>query len=149
MIMAALTQTSRFGWALSCLCLSLTPALAQTQQGTQSPPSAQGQPPQSQFVPNQPQKQVTTQQRPRMTVLGIFDAGQPGVGIFKMYDPSDQVLCYALMPEAAGRKVVGNSWVYDGNSVGSISCVKVDIPQRKDDNNAQNSTDVSKKNQKK
>jgi len=66
-------------------------------------------------------------QRPRMIVLGVFDAGQPGVGIFKMYDPSDQVLCYALMPETAGRKVVGKSIVYDGNSIGSISCVHINV----------------------
>ena len=99
-----------------------TPQSAPTQQAQQQP---QQQAPQAQPQPTQPQ-------RPRMLVLGVFDAGQPGVGIFKMFDPSDQVLCYVLMPETAGRKAVGNVCVYDGNSVGSISCVKVDVAMKKD-----------------
>lgn len=87
-------------------------------------------------------------QRPRMMVLGVFDAGQPGVGIFKMFDPSDHVLCYALMPEVAGRKVVGKSIVYDGNSIGSISCVVIDDKSKPAENataNAENKNQKSKK----
>lgn len=68
--------------------------------------------------------QTSASPKPQMQYLGAFDAGQPGTSIFKMYDPSDDVLCYVLMPETAGRKQVDGKWVYDGNSVGSLSCIK-------------------------
>lgn len=60
----------------------------------------------------------------KMKVVGKFDAGQPNVSIFKMYDASDDVICYVLMPEVATRKKTDNGWTYEGNSVGSISCLK-------------------------
>ncbi len=63
-------------------------------------------------------------QKPRMQIVGKFDAGQPNVSIFKMYDASDDVICYALMPEVVTRKQTENGWTYDGNSIGSISCLK-------------------------
>jgi hypothetical protein len=69
--------------------------------------------------------QAQVQQKPKMTFLGQFDAGSPNAGIFKVYDPTDQVLCYILMPEAANRKTVNNVVLYEGNSLGSISCLKV------------------------
>lgn len=59
-----------------------------------------------------------------MQVVGKFDAGQPNVSIFKMYDASDDVICYALMPEVVTRKQTESGWTYDGNNVGSISCLK-------------------------
>ena len=62
-----------------------------------------------------------------MIFLGQFDAGQPNAGIYKMYDPSDQVLCYILMPELSNRKQVGNLWTYEANTLGSLSCVKVQV----------------------
>ena len=65
------------------------------------------------------------QQKPKMSFLGIFDAGSPEAGIYKLYDPSDQVLCYILMPETVNRKVVNNQVLYEANSLGSISCLKV------------------------
>jgi len=69
--------------------------------------------------------QVQSQQKPKMNYLGQFDAGSPNAGIFKMYDPTDEVLCYILMPEVANRKLMNNVMVYEANSLGSISCLKV------------------------
>ena len=59
-----------------------------------------------------------------MKVVAQFDAGQPNASIFKMYDASDDVICYVLMPEVTTRKKTENGWTYEGNSVGSISCLK-------------------------
>lgn len=66
--------------------------------------------------------------KPKMVFLGEFDAGQPNAGIFKLFDPTDEVLCYILMPTTALKKQAeGGIWVYEGNSLGSISCVKVNV----------------------
>lgn len=63
-----------------------------------------------------------------MAFLGEFDAGQPNAGIYKLFDATDEVLCYILMPSTALKKQVdGGIWVYEGNSLGSISCVKVSL----------------------
>lgn len=65
-----------------------------------------------------------------MQFLGGFDAGQQGVSIYKMYDASDSVICYLLMPEVVGRRNAddsGSKWIYDGNTIGSISCVKTRV----------------------
>ena len=68
--------------------------------------------------------------KPKMVFLGEFDAGQPNAGIFKLFDPTDEVLCYVLMPTSAIKKQVEvGVWAYEGNSLGSISCVKVTIPR--------------------
>ena len=68
-------------------------------------------------------------EKPKMQFMGAYDAGQPGVNIYKMFDPTEDVVCYILMPEVAGRKPVeGGKWIYDGNSVGSISCLKLKLP---------------------
>jgi hypothetical protein len=67
--------------------------------------------------------------KPQMQFMGAYDAGQPGVSIYKMFDPTEDVVCYILMPEVVGRKPAdGGKWIYDGNSVGSISCLKVKLP---------------------
>jgi len=64
-----------------------------------------------------------------MKFLGAFDAGQPDVSIVKLYDASDDVLCYVLMPDSASRRQVDKEkWVYEANAVGSISCLKVKVP---------------------
>lgn len=69
------------------------------------------------------------QKKPQMKFMGAFDAGQPGVSIYKLFDPTEDVVCYALMPETAGRRQIeGGKWVYEGNTVGSISCLKVKLP---------------------
>lgn len=62
----------------------------------------------------------------KMDYLGMFDAGQQGVSIYKMFDKSDNVICYILMPEVAGRRPadIPSKWIYEGNTIGSISCVK-------------------------
>ena len=68
-------------------------------------------------------------EKPKMQFMGAYDAGQAGVSIYKMFDPTEDVVCYILMPETAGRKAVeGGKWIYDGNSVGSLSCLKVKLP---------------------
>ncbi|WP_353431450.1 hypothetical protein [Polynucleobacter sp. MWH-UH23A] len=63
-------------------------------------------------------------QKNQMQYIGTFEAGQPGAGIYKLYDPSDDVICYVLMPETASRKQVDGKWVYESNSLGSLSCLK-------------------------
>ncbi len=63
--------------------------------------------------------------RKKMTVVDVYDAGQPQTIILKLFDPGTDVVCYVLMPEQAARKQIGGNWVYDGNAVGSISCVPV------------------------
>lgn len=60
---------------------------------------------------------------PKMTLRGVFDAGQPGAVIIKLYDESAEVLCYVLMPENAVKRQINGVWTYDGNNIGSISCV--------------------------
>lgn len=64
--------------------------------------------------------------RKNLQVLDIFNAGQPQSIILKLYDKESSVVCYVLMPENAGRKDINNSWIYDGNNIGSISCIKID-----------------------
>jgi len=67
--------------------------------------------------------------KPRMQYMGAYDAGQPGVSIYKMFDPTEEVICYILMPETVGRKQAENgAWIYDANTIGSISCLKVRLP---------------------
>lgn len=67
-------------------------------------------------------------QKAQMRYVGTFEAGQPGAGIYKLYDASDDVICYVLMPDTAARKQVDNKWVYEGNTLGSISCLKANSP---------------------
>lgn len=67
-------------------------------------------------------------EKPKLKFLGAFDGGQPGITILKLFDESDDVVCYVLTPEVAGRhKTADGLWVYDGNGVGAISCLKVRI----------------------
>lgn len=66
------------------------------------------------------------QTKSHFQLIGVFDAGQPETGIYKVFDQNDQVICYVLMPESASkRKSDDGKWLYDGNSIGSISCVKI------------------------
>lgn len=67
--------------------------------------------------------------RPKMKFLGAYDAGQPNVSIIKLLDPTDDVLCYVLMPDTASRKQVDKDrWTYEANTVGAISCLRVMVP---------------------
>ncbi|ARQ46620.1 hypothetical protein [Oxalobacter formigenes] len=63
----------------------------------------------------------------KMKFLGKFDAGVPNAGIYKMYDPSDDVVCYVLMPDLPVTRKIPQGIMYEGNSIGSISCVKVKV----------------------
>lgn len=67
-------------------------------------------------------------EKPKMQFMGAYDAGQPGVNIYKMFDPTEDVVCYIMTPEAVTRKEVqAGKWVYEGNNIGSISCLKVKL----------------------
>ena len=68
--------------------------------------------------------------RAQMQYITTFESGQPGAGIYKLYDASDDVICYVLMPETASRKQVDGKWVYDSNSIGSLSCLKANSPAK-------------------
>jgi hypothetical protein len=81
------------------------------------------------FVANIQAQDKKVAEKPRMIFMGAYDAGQAGANIYKMFDPTEDVVCYILMPETAGRKAVeGGKWIYDGNNIGSISCLKVKLP---------------------
>lgn len=67
---------------------------------------------------------ATAQTRKGLKLVEVFDAGQPQTIILKLYDDKADVLCYVLMPELASRKQVNSNWIYDANTIGSISCVK-------------------------
>lgn len=67
-------------------------------------------------------------EKPKMKFLGAFDAGQSGVSIYKLFDQSDNVVCYVLAPDAASRRQTPEGLIYDANSVGSISCLMVKVP---------------------
>ena len=69
-------------------------------------------------------------QKVQMQYIATFEAGQPGAGIYKLYDASDDVICYVLMPDTASRKQVDGKWVYDSNSLGSLSCLKANSPSK-------------------
>lgn len=58
----------------------------------------------------------------KMKVANIYDAGQPGSLIVKLYDETDDIFCYVLMAANVGRKQVNGVLIYDGNNLGSISC---------------------------
>ena len=67
--------------------------------------------------------------KPMMKFLGAFDAGVANVSIIKLLDTTDDVLCYVLMPDNSSRRQVEkDKWVYEANTVGSISCLKVRVP---------------------
>ena len=66
--------------------------------------------------------------KPKMVYMGAYDSGQASVSIHKLFDPTEDVVCYLLMPDQAGRKEgVNGAWVYDGNPVGAMSCVKARV----------------------
>ena len=64
------------------------------------------------------------QSRKSLQLVEVFDAGQPQAVILKLYDPQADVICYVLTPERASRQQSEGGWLYEGNNVGSISCVK-------------------------
>jgi hypothetical protein len=60
----------------------------------------------------------------QMKFIAKFDSGQKDASIYKMVDPSDDVICYILMPEFSSHKVIDEKFIYEANSIGSISCLK-------------------------
>lgn len=70
----------------------------------------------------------TAAQKPKMVYMGAYDSGQASVSIHKLFDPTEDVVCYLLMPDQAGRKEgLNGGWIYEGNSVGAMSCVKARV----------------------
>jgi len=69
-------------------------------------------------------EKAASPEKAKMVYMGTFDAGQPNVGIFKMYDPTDDVICYIMTPETVIKKIIDKKTTYEANSIGSISCVK-------------------------
>lgn len=64
-------------------------------------------------------------QKSQMQFFGAFESGQQGASIYKMFDPTEDVLCYILMADVAGKKQTENGlFIFEGNNVGSISCMK-------------------------
>lgn len=69
---------------------------------------------------------------PRMKPMGKFSAGVPNAGGYKLFDETDNIVCYVLMPNSLETKREGGGELtYNGNNIGSISCVRIDIQQPK------------------
>ena len=60
---------------------------------------------------------------PKMTLMGVFDSGQPSSVIIKLYDVNKDIVCYLLTPENTVKRQINGAWTYEGNNIGSISCV--------------------------
>ncbi len=73
---------------------------------------------------------IVPEQKYQMQFISTFEAGQTGAGMYKLYDQSDDVICYVLMPDTASRKKINGKWVYDANSLGSLSCLKANSPRK-------------------
>lgn len=104
-----MNATARLPAALLALSLLLTAGQAQA--------AGKGAPP--------PQAAPAPDQLPRMEFLGKFSAGVPGAGIYKLFDRTDGVLCYALMPDRHLSQETPSGLAYSANGLGSISCLKV------------------------
>lgn len=73
-----------------------------------------------------PQTKVNEKQYDQMQLVGIYSSGQPGANIYKFYDLTEDVLCYFLTPTVVGKRNTDNGqFIFEGNSVGSLSCMKV------------------------
>jgi hypothetical protein len=64
----------------------------------------------------------------QMRYVATFEAGLPNASIYKLYDVSEDVICYILMPDTAIKKQVDGKLVYEGNTLGSLSCLKANLP---------------------
>lgn len=66
----------------------------------------------------------------KIPVVEVFDGPLEGSVVAKLLDRKTNVVCYVLAPSFAAYKQNYSSGkrdlVYDGNNVGSISCVKLD-----------------------
>lgn len=71
---------------------------------------------------------------PRMRPMGKFSVGVPNAGIYKLFDETDNIVCYVLMPNSLETKREnGGELIYNSNNIGSISCVHIDaqLPKAK------------------
>ena len=69
---------------------------------------------------------------PRMKPMGKFSAGVPNAGIYKLFDETDNIVCYVLMPNyLETKRENGGELTYNSNTIGSISCVRIDVQQPK------------------
>ena len=69
---------------------------------------------------------------PRMKPMGKFSAGVPNAGIYKLFDETDNTVCYVLMPNSLdSKRENGGELTYNSNTIGSISCVRIDVQQPK------------------
>ncbi len=66
----------------------------------------------------------------KIPVVEVFDGPLEGSVVAKLFDRKTNVVCYVLSPSFAAYKqnisYGKTNLVYDGNNVGSISCVKLD-----------------------
>jgi hypothetical protein len=56
--------------------------------------------------------------------VGKTRGGFEGSEIVKLYDPGEGVTCYILSPGNVRTSGIGSSRTFEGNNVGSISCLK-------------------------
>lgn len=53
-------------------------------------------------------------------------------GIYKLFDETDNIVCYVLMPNyLETKRENGGELTYNSNTIGSISCVRIDVQQPK------------------
>ena len=70
--------------------------------------------------------QSSAGQLPQMQFKGAFSSGHKDFNIYKMFDPSEDVLCYIMMPTLATKTDTPTGQItYDGNSIGALSCFKI------------------------
>lgn len=70
--------------------------------------------------------QSSSGQLPQMQFKGAFSSGHKDFNIYKMFDPSEDVLCYIMMPTLATKTDTPTGQItYDGNSIGALSCFKI------------------------
>lgn len=70
--------------------------------------------------------QTTGSQLPQMMFKGAYTTGHKDFNIYKMYDQTEDVLCYIMMPTLASKKDTETGQIiYDSNSIGALSCMKI------------------------
>lgn len=68
---------------------------------------------------------------PRMTELNVWGGPFDDTTIIKYADRSEGVVCYVYTPRSIGTSLVygpGGQQTHFAGDIGSISCVKVDLP---------------------
>ena len=58
---------------------------------------------------------------PRMKPMGKFSAGVPNAGIYKLFDETDNIVCYVLMPNyLETKRENGGELTYNSNTIVSM-----------------------------